>query len=80
MNVLRAKVADGVAISFAPMTHRTMVLVTVTSSDGISGHGESWVNFPSWAYNERISTLIDGIAPIIRENPRGTPLSSIICW
>ena len=51
-----------------------MVIVTLTSSDGHSGTGESWVNFPSWAATERVATLAEGVAPVLRTNPTCTPL------
>lgn len=63
--VLRAPVADAIAMSFAPLTHRTMVLVEVETADGLIGRGESWVNYPSWAYRERLPSLRDGVFPLI---------------
>jgi L-alanine-DL-glutamate epimerase-like enolase superfamily enzyme len=72
VEVLRARVDDGVAMSFAPLRHRTMVLITVEGVDGTVGRGESWVNFPSWAPMERVATLVEGVAPVLREHPVGT--------
>lgn len=63
--VLRAPVGDGIAMSFAPLTHRTMVLVEVETADGLVGRGESWVNYPSWAFRERLPSLTDGVFPLI---------------
>lgn len=65
LQVLRAPADDGIAMSFAPMPHRTMVLVEVRTADGRTGYGESWVNYPPWAPAEREATLRDGVFPLI---------------
>lgn len=72
IEVLEAPTTDGVAMSFAPLTKRSMVLVTLTDVDGVVGRGESWVNFPSWAPTERLATYRDGVAPALRECHLGT--------
>lgn len=63
--VLRAETNDGVAMSFAPLRYRTTVHVEVGTADGLVGYGESWVNYPEWAYRERIATLEDGVFPLL---------------
>lgn len=63
--VLRAPVADGIAMSFAPLRHRTMVLVEIETADGHVGYGESWVNYPAWAPEERLATLREGVFPLV---------------
>ena len=63
--VLRARVDDGIAMSFAPLHYRSMVLVELRTDDGCVGYGESWVNFPSWAPIERVATLREGVFPLI---------------
>lgn len=63
--LFRAPTADGVAMSFAPLAHRAMLLVEVTLDDGTIGLGETWVNFPSWAWQERRATLAEGVAPLV---------------
>ncbi|TQL66396.1 L-alanine-DL-glutamate epimerase-like enolase superfamily enzyme [Nocardioides albertanoniae] len=65
IRVLRAPVRDGIAMSFAPLRHRTMVLVSLSDTDGRTGHGESWVNYPSWAPVERVATLREGVLPLL---------------
>jgi L-alanine-DL-glutamate epimerase-like enolase superfamily enzyme len=65
IRVLRAPVRDGIAMSFSPLRHRTMVLVSLTDRDGRTGHGESWVNYPSWAAVERTATLREGVLPLL---------------
>ncbi|MGH3636938.1 MAG: mandelate racemase/muconate lactonizing enzyme family protein [Mycobacterium sp.] len=64
--VLRAPVADGIAMSFAPLQHRSMVLVELHTADGGVGYGESWVNYPAWAPTERLATLREGVFPLLR--------------
>ncbi|MBO0826294.1 MAG: mandelate racemase/muconate lactonizing enzyme family protein [Streptosporangiales bacterium] len=65
IRVLRAEAGGGIAMSFAPLTHRTCVLVELESDDGVVGHGESWVNYPAWAHEERVATLRDGVLPLV---------------
>ncbi|WP_129667252.1 mandelate racemase/muconate lactonizing enzyme family protein [Phytoactinopolyspora endophytica] len=63
--VFRASTTDRVAMSFAPMAHRSMAVVTVELADGRRGMGESWVNYPSWAWRERAATIDEGVAPLL---------------
>lgn len=65
LRVLRAGVDDGVAMSFAPLTHRSMVLVELETADGYVGVGESWTNYPVWATVERVATLREGVFPLV---------------
>ncbi|MEU4772664.1 mandelate racemase/muconate lactonizing enzyme family protein [Micromonospora sp. NPDC023644] len=74
--VFRARPAEQIAMSFAPLTHRVMVLVEVELADGSVGVGESWANYPSWAWRERVATIREGVAPLLRGarpvDPAGT--------
>lgn len=63
--VFRAAASDGVAMSFAPLTHRTMIVVEVELTDGSIGRGETWANFPAWAWKERHATVHEGVAPLL---------------
>lgn len=65
IRVLRARAAGGIAMAFAPLTHRSCVLVELESDDGVTGYGESWVNYPDWAYEERVATLREGVLPLV---------------
>ncbi|MBK1783597.1 mandelate racemase/muconate lactonizing enzyme family protein [Prauserella cavernicola] len=65
LRVLRAPVGDGIAMSFSPLRDRSIVLVEVTTDDGLTGRGESWINYPPWAAHERIATLRDGVFPLL---------------
>ena len=51
-------------VSFGALSVRRMCLVSI-SAGGYVGCGESWVNWPSWAYAERVATIREGIAPLI---------------
>ncbi len=64
-HVLKAAVSDGIAMSFAPLAQRSGVLIEVETEDGLTGCGESWVNFPAWAAEERVATLRDGVFPLL---------------
>ncbi|PSK95884.1 L-alanine-DL-glutamate epimerase-like enolase superfamily enzyme [Murinocardiopsis flavida] len=71
LRVLRAPAADGIAMSFAPLRHRSAVLVELDTDDGLTGHGESWINYPPWAASERVATLREGVFPrIVGADPR----------
>lgn len=63
--VLRTEATGGVEMSFAPLRYRTAILIEVRTRDGLAGYGESWVNYPEWAYLERIATLEHGVFPIV---------------
>ncbi|MER5455625.1 mandelate racemase/muconate lactonizing enzyme family protein [Micromonospora sp. NPDC002389] len=63
--VLRARPDEKIAMSFAPLTHRVMILVEVELADGSVGVGETWANYPSWAWRERIATIREGVAPLL---------------
>jgi L-alanine-DL-glutamate epimerase-like enolase superfamily enzyme len=65
LRVLRVPVDDPIAMSFAPLRARSMVLVEVETADGLVGYGESWVNHPPWAPTERVATLREGVFPLI---------------
>lgn len=73
ISVLKAPLAEPIKTSFGVLKNRTMVIVGLTSSDGTTGSGESWVNFPGWAADERVATLAEGVVPILRAHPEGTP-------
>lgn len=65
VRVLRAPTQDGIAMSFASLAHRSMVLVEVEVAGGLVGYGESWVNYPPWADSERVATLRHGVFPLL---------------
>ena len=57
--------------SFGSMKARNTAVVEIHTDAGISGVGESWINFPHWGWKERKATLEDGIRPlVIGEDPR----------
>ena len=74
--VFRARPGEAIAMSFAPLTHRVMVLIEVELADGSVGTGESWANYPSWAWRERIATIQDGIAPLLIGTRYETPAAA----
>ena len=64
ITVLSAPVAEPILMSFSQLASRDMVLVEILA-DGLTGRGESWVNYPSWAAKERVATLEDGLVPLL---------------
>lgn len=62
---LRAPLAEPISASFAAMAFRSAALVEVVADNGLRGVGESWVNFPAWAVEERVATVRNGVAPLL---------------
>lgn len=73
LRVFRSAVVDGLAMSFAPMGHRAMAVVEVELEDGARGIGETWVNYPAWAWRERAATVAEGLAPLLVGRTLVTP-------
>jgi D-galactarolactone cycloisomerase len=51
--------------TFGTMTHRQAVVITLTADGGVTGIGESWINFPLWAPWERVAAFTLGYFPRI---------------
>ncbi|NYI67099.1 mandelate racemase/muconate lactonizing enzyme family protein [Spelaeicoccus albus] len=51
-------------MSFSALTARRVCVVEV-EADGLTGIGESWINYPNWAAEERVATVLQGAAPIV---------------
>ncbi len=62
---LAAPLEKPVASAIGTMYVRNGMLVEVETDAGITGIGESWVNFPSWALSERVATITHGLAPLL---------------
>ena len=58
--VYRAPIRRPVRTAFGMMTHRPAVVVKACSTDGFTGYGEVWCNFPSPAAGYR-ARLIDSV-------------------
>lgn len=61
--ILEVALEKPVAMSLGTMDHRRTVVVEIESNDGLIGYGESWVNHPRWAAQERVLTIENGLAP-----------------
>ncbi|MBM3650733.1 MAG: mandelate racemase/muconate lactonizing enzyme family protein, partial [Alphaproteobacteria bacterium] len=59
--------------SFGTMTERTAVFVRAEDSDGATGWGEVWCNFPNAAAEHRALLLADIVAPRALGRPLGDP-------
>ena len=55
------------------MHGRNGLLVEVQTDVGVSGIGESWVNYPSWAPAERLATLTHGVRPMLLDEVADDP-------
>lgn len=69
---LSAPLVDPVRMSFSQLASRNMVLVEL-EADGHVGIGESWVNYPAWAAQERMVTLERGIVPLLVDRDVSDP-------
>lgn len=64
VRVLAADISSPVPMAFSSLTQRRTCLVEIHAG-GLVGLGESWVNYPSWAWAERVATISEGIAPLL---------------
>ena len=62
---LRAPLEEPYQTTFGTMTHRQAVLIILEGDNGLSGVGESWINFPLWAPWERVQAFTRGFFPLI---------------
>ena len=59
-----------VETSFGRMLNRVNSLVLIDTDEGLTGVGETWTNYPSWAPAERRLTIEHGVKPLLLgENP-----------
>jgi D-galactarolactone cycloisomerase len=59
-----------IPLSCGALTHRNFGLVLVETDAGITGIGETSVNFPPWCVHERRATIEDGLQSLlVGENP-----------
>jgi len=54
-----------VRMALGELRSRNGMLVVVTTDVGLTGIGESWVNFPAWAASERVATITEGVRPLL---------------
>lgn len=54
-----------VVMSFGRMTDRVNTLILVETDEGLTGVGETWTNYPSWAPQERRQTVEHGLKPLL---------------
>jgi D-galactarolactone cycloisomerase len=65
VHVLRCPIATPVRTSFGTMHDRPAVLVSVTDSDGCTGWGEVWSNFPACGAEHRAALVSTVFAPML---------------
>lgn len=64
VRLLEADIDSPVPMSFSALVKRRLCLVEVHAGGSV-GVGESWVNYPSWAWAERVATMREGVAPLL---------------
>ncbi|MDR3562317.1 MAG: mandelate racemase/muconate lactonizing enzyme family protein [Negativicutes bacterium] len=62
---LAVPLEEPVQLSFGRMTYRRSCLVHVETDAGVDGWGESFVNHPFWALEERKITIEQGVRPLV---------------
>ncbi|MEW9582595.1 mandelate racemase/muconate lactonizing enzyme family protein [Paraburkholderia sp. DGU8] len=65
VHVLRCPISTPVRTSFGTMYDRPAVLVSVTDSDGCTGWGEIWSNFPACGAEHRAAIVSTVLAPML---------------
>lgn len=56
-----------IPLSCGVLTHRNFGLIEVETDAGITGWGETSINFPPWAAHERKATIEQGLAPLLAD-------------
>lgn len=62
---LQYRLAEPLRFSLGDVWYRNFALVKVETDEGISGWGETFVNFPPWALEERKITVEKAVAPLL---------------
>lgn len=62
---LRYPLAQPLRLAWGVMTHRQFALIEIETDAGITGLGETSVNFPHWSLAERRATIQDGLKPLL---------------
>lgn len=65
----RTALAKPIPLSCGQLTHRNFGLIRVETDTGITGWGETSINFPPWTYRERAATIEEGLAPMLIGEP-----------
>ncbi len=63
--LLRAPISTPVRIAVGQLQARQAVLVAIDTDAGLTGIGESWVNYPAWGPVERLATVAQGLRPLL---------------
>ena len=71
--VFRAPVTEPIRASFGTMHDRPAVLVRATDSEGRTGWGEIWCNFPRYAAEHRARLVRTVLAPLLIGRPCDDP-------
>jgi D-galactarolactone cycloisomerase len=74
-HVFRWKVATPVRTSFGVMHDRPMLLVEVTTDEGLTGWGEVWCNFPGVGAEHRARLIESVFAPMLQGAAADCPSS-----
>lgn len=59
------ELAKPIPLSCGVLSHRNFGLVRIETAGGITGWGETSVNFPPWSFRERKATIEEGLGPLL---------------
>ena len=62
---LRQPIDVPVRMSFGSLQRRILAVVELTDTDGVTGYGETWANYPPWIEAERSATVTAGLRPLL---------------
>lgn len=64
-HLCRQALTRPIPLSCGVLTHRNFGLVEIETDAGITGWGETSINFPPWSAHERKATIEQGLAPLL---------------
>ncbi|MDA8193919.1 MAG: hypothetical protein M0Z53_07975 [Thermaerobacter sp.] len=64
--------------SFGAMQNRPLLLLQLIDGEGYEGWGESWVNFPRWALDERVVVLRHLLADVLTGLPAPGAVGAVL--
>lgn len=67
VRILDAPLDDSVPMSFGRLVRRQVCVVEIDAR-GLTGVGESWINYPAWASHERVATLREVWRPLLGQD------------
>ena len=64
-HLCRQALEKPIPLSCGVLTHRNFGLIEIETNAGVTGWGETSINFPPWSAHERKATIEQGLAPML---------------